>query len=255
VRNSVAGIAEQSPLTKPDTSSVSNQFSSKTTNRIILSSALVLLLVVWGVSRQHITAVSGGLLESYKGSMLRFPLQTKVATGATLAVLGDAMAQTRDPLQKFYDPRRAASFAAFDGCYRFFQHKAFPFIISICQGRVLGSILSALPGVSLEGNLRMGLAALERTLIYQLLVIPLLYYPIFFTFTGYLQGLNPREILSRAKTSFLPCWKRNLMFWIPTQMFMFGVIDEKWQIPFACVMGMLWSMILSVTAGNANKKG
>jgi len=32
---------------------------------------------------------------------------------------------------------------------------------------------------------------------------------------------------------------------------MFGLIDDKWQIPFACVMGMLWSTILSVTAGNA----
>jgi hypothetical protein len=30
----------------------------------------------------------------------------------------------------------------------------------------------------------------------------------------------------------LPCWKRNLMFWIPIQLLMFELIDEKWQIPF-----------------------
>ena len=43
------------------------------------------------------------------------------------------------------------------------------------------------------------------------------------------------------------------MFWIPTQMILFGVVAEKWQIPFACFMGMLWSMVLSKTAGNTKK--
>jgi len=191
------------------------------------------------------------LLASYKATMVQHPLQTKVATGSFLAVVGDALAQIREPSQTTYNPRRAASFAAFDGCYRFFQHNAFPFIISLCDGKVLGSLLSSLPGVIIGPSLKQGLAALERTLVYQLVVIPLMYYPIFFTFTGYLQGLRPAEILQRAKTTFLPCWKKNLMFWIPTQMVMFGLIDEYWQIPFACVMGMLWSMILSVTAGNA----
>jgi Mpv17 / PMP22 family len=254
IGNSVADVKEQIPLTEHGVSSFANRLPSKKITGMALSSVLVLLVVVSASSHHSITVHSVRFLEKYKGSMVRFPLQTKVATGATLAVLGDALAQTRDPLQKHYDPRRAASFAAFDGCYRFFQHKAFPFIISKCQGGFLGGILSAMLGVSLGSNVRLGLAALERTLVYQFLVIPLLYYPIFFSFTGYLQGLKPKEIWRRARTSFLPCWKRNLLFWIPTQMIMFGLIDEKWQIPFACAMGMLWSMILSVTAGNAYKK-
>lgn len=189
-------------------------------------------------------------LASYKASMARSPLITKVATGATLAVLGDGLAQVRDR-DSTYSPRRAFSFAAFDGCYRFFQHNAFPLIITVCQGRLLGGILSALPGVTVGTNLRLGLAALERTLLYQLAVIPLLYYPIFFSFTGYLQGLTRQEIWARAKLNFFPCWKKNLLFWIPAQMVMFGLIPIDWQIPFACVMGMIWSTILSVVAGNA----
>mmetsp|Transcript_32982 Transcript_32982/g.94732 ORF Transcript_32982/g.94732 Transcript_32982/m.94732 type:complete len:311 (-) Transcript_32982:69-1001(-) len=220
---------------------------------IVISFVTASVLVASSASRSFIANYALSLLESYKGTMVRYPLETKVATGATLAVLGDALAQTREPNQTSYNPRRAASFAAFDSCYRVFQHNAFPFIISICQGKMIGGLLSALPGVAVGPNLRAGLAALERTLVYQFAVIPLLYYPIFFTFTGYMQGLKPKEIINRAKTSFLPCWKKNLMFWIPTQMIMFGLIDEKWQIPFACVMGMLWSSILSVTAGNANK--
>jgi hypothetical protein len=43
------------------------------------------------------------------------------------------------------------------------------------------------------------------------------------------------------------------MFWIPTQFVLFGAISEHWQIPFACVMGMLWSAILSLTAGKTTK--
>lgn len=230
---------------------VANISSKKKLVGMTASSLLFALVVASTASRQFIVDYMLSLLASYKTTMVRYPLKTKVATGAILAVLGDALAQTRDPSEKAYDPRRAASFAAFDSCYRFFQHNAFPFIISICKGNVLSSIFSGVTGAVVGSNLRLGLAALERTLVYQLVVIPLLYYPIFFTFTGYLQGLTPAEILQRAKTSFLPCWKRNLMFWIPTQMVMFGLIDEKWQIPFACVMGMLWSTILSVTAGNA----
>jgi hypothetical protein len=57
----------------------------------------------------------------------------------------------------------------------------------------------------------------------------------------------------RAKKNFFRCWKRNLIYWIPAQLVMFGLVDEKWQIPFVCVMGIIWSLILSATAGEAKK--
>ena len=53
------------------------------------------------------------LLESYKQLLSAHPLPTKMATGATLAVCGDAIAQSQDESSE-YDKRRAASFAAFD---------------------------------------------------------------------------------------------------------------------------------------------
>jgi protein Mpv17 len=191
------------------------------------------------------------ILDSYKKSMVLHPLQTKVATGASLAIMGDAMAQSMELNIQHYDTRRAASFAAFDGSYRVFQHLAFPVITGHCKGRVLTGLLSVIPSLVVGGNLRLFLAAVERTLTYQLAVIPLLYYPVFFMFTGFIQGLSVSESFQRAKQNFLPCWKRNLMFWIPIQLVMFGLVDEKWQIPFVCVMGVIWSTILSVTVGKA----
>jgi hypothetical protein len=223
-------------------------------------------------THMYLTSSSINLFERYNYLLKYKPLRTKVITGATLAVLGDGIAQLRASsssttsssqiMNEHYNLRRALSFATFDGCYRIFQHMAFPYIISLCQGQVLGKILLLLSSSSTTSstttmggtNIQLACAALERTLVYQLLVIPLLYYPIFFTFTGYIQGLNPRQILQRAQTNFLPCWKRNLLFWIPCQFIMFSIITERWQIPFACLLGMLWSSILSVTAGNATNK-
>eukprot|EP00578_Thalassiosira_sp_NH16_P029521 CAMPEP_0181090834 /NCGR_PEP_ID=MMETSP1071-20121207/8075_1 /TAXON_ID=35127 /ORGANISM="Thalassiosira sp., Strain NH16" /LENGTH=80 /DNA_ID=CAMNT_0023172931 /DNA_START=122 /DNA_END=361 /DNA_ORIENTATION=+ len=61
------------------------------------------------------------------------------------------------------------------------------------------------------------LAAMERSLASQLIIVPFMYYPVFFTFTGFMQGLNFDEGLERAKENFIPLMKRNLLFWIPVQ--------------------------------------
>jgi hypothetical protein len=173
-------------------------------------------------------------------------------TGAALATFGDYLAQVKEmrSSNKEYSVPRALSFAAFDSCYRMFQHLILPMIVLLGKGHFTHNLLSSIPLVTT--NLAFA-AALERTLMYQFGVIPFFYYPIFFTFTGLMQGLTLKETYSRAKKNFLPCWKKNLLFWIPTQMVMFGLIQENWQVPFVCVMGIIWSMILSVVAGRATK--
>jgi hypothetical protein len=112
---------------------------------------------------------------AYQRALLSSPLRTKVATGAILAILGDALAQsttassTSSSLTKtsttfVYDKRRALSFAAFDSCYRIFQHFMFPAVITLCQGNVLNKFV---PSILLPMT-----SALERTLLYQLLIVP-----------------------------------------------------------------------------------
>ena len=222
---------------------------------VLVLGSLVLLLDTFvdaSLPLESLKILLRNTLQNYKNSMIQRPLITKVTTGASLAVLGDALAQTRE--SEGYSPRRAFSFAVFDSCYRMFQHFAFPAIVGVCRGRFIGSILSAMPFVTVGTNLVLFLAALERTLMYQLGVIPLFYYPVFFTFTGFLQGLSLKGTWQRAKANFLSCWSTNLKFWIPIQLIMFGLIDENWQIPFVCVMGLIWATILSVIAGRANEE-
>lgn len=223
--------------------------SSSLIQRLLLAS----ILTAVAMFRTKVTTVplqflgwfcSDVLYKPYQTSLVNNPLVTKVFTGAFLSLVGDAVAQATAN-EGEYDKRRALSFAAFDSCYRVFQHHMFPFIIGLGKGNVVKYIL---PKFLLPAA-----AAIEQTTLYQFGIVPGLYYPIFFTFTGFIQGLSLSQSASRMKRQFFPCWKRNLMFWIPTQMVLFGLVAEKWQIPFACLMGMLWSVLLSKTVGNSKK--
>jgi hypothetical protein len=192
-------------------------------------------------------------LSGYKELLKNHPLPTKMMTGATLAVCGDAIAQTQsktnDEDSVFeYDKARGASFAVFDMAYRALQHFAFPIIVATCHGQYLGSI-SILSNNNMIDTTQ--LAAMEQTLSSQLGIVPFLYYPAFFTLTGAIQGLTSSQALTRAKENFLPLMKRNLLFWIPVQFIQFGYIQEDLQIPFLSVAGLAWTFILSVYAGSA----
>jgi hypothetical protein len=180
------------------------------------------------------------VISFYKQSLLENPLDTKLATGGILALIGDAIAQSRDPTE--YDARRAGAFVAFDMLYRAVQCSLFPEITSICDGHYLGTIL---PGVDTTI-----LSTLEQTMTNQFLVIPLIYYPVFFSLTGYVQGLSKEATMQRVQTTIGPLLLRNWLFWIPVQYFQFGYVDEPLQIPFLCVVGLAWTFILSIAAGS-----
>lgn len=187
----------------------------------------------------------------YRGSLDVHPIGTSMVTGGILAFLGDLIAQKANassPDDK-YDPTRAASLVSFDVVYRASQCVLFPEIVKLCDGRHLGSIL---PMTDLSGDLH-NLAILEQTLTNQFVVIPFFYYPVFFTLTGFTQGLSAEASLERAQTTIVPLLKRNWLFWIPVQYFQFGYVEEQLQIPFLCVAGLAWTFILSATAGSAQK--
>jgi len=185
--------------------------------------------------------VGGGLLARYHEALQTDALRTQVATGVGLAVLGDAIAQKAGG-SNTYDTKRAVSFATFDACYRAVQHYLYPPMIAICHGSVLGSLI---PSQTIA-------AALEQSLVSQLLIIPTLYYPTFYAITGFVQGLTLEETVNRAKTAFWPLMRRNWAFWIPVQAIVFGAVhDEAQQISILIAAGLIWTIILSSSAGQA----
>ncbi len=186
------------------------------------------------------------MVTMYKDTLLEFPVATNMATGGVLALLGDAIAQSQN---KEYDSIRATSLVSFDIVYRATQCALFPLIVDVCDGSHLASPLSL---VTSDLDLH-ALATMEQTITNQFLVIPFIYYPVFFSLTGYLQGLSSDEIIDRARNTLVPLLKRNWLFWIPVQYFQFGYVDEPLQIPFLCVAGLAWTFILSAAAGSAKK--
>lgn len=198
---------------------------------------------------------SGGIdvLGVYKAQLAAHPLVTKMMTGATLAVCGDAIAQRKASSEE-YDVARASSFAVFDMAYRALQHYSFPILTTQLQGQFLGGISSVLLANFLSGPEALHAAAsMEQTLGSQLIIVPFLYYPAFFSLTGAMQGLDGTASLKRAQENFLPLMKRNLLFWIPVQFVQFGFIPEDLQIPFLSCAGLAWTFILSVSAGSAKQ--
>jgi len=186
------------------------------------------------------TAVQG-----YQHALQTDALKTQMETGIALAVVGDAIAQ-KTQTQEPYNVNRAASFAAFDACYRAAQHYLYPPMIAACHGAVLGTLL--------PNNLQFA-AAMEQALVSQLVLIPIVYYPAFFAITGAVQGLTMKETVNRAKGSFWPLMKRNWLFWIPLQASVFGLVpDENTQISILIACGLAWTIILSALAGSATPK-
>jgi protein Mpv17 len=187
-----------------------------------------------------VSSAASFAFESYQALLVEHPLATNIGTAGALAAAGDAVAQRRG----VYDAKRGLSFVAFDAAYRGgFQTPLLPWIIEHCHGDVLGQL------VPFDANV---LAAAECTLFNQLTVIPLVYYPLFFGITGYVQNLDGDASLARAKAQFGTLCVRNWKFWIPANFLQFCLLPGEWQVPYTCAMGFAWNIILSASAGDAS---
>jgi len=180
----------------------------------------------------------------YGSSLATRPLETNVITAAVLGFGSDYFAQLRDA--ESYDRRRGVSIAAFSVAYRgIFQYHAFSIMHNLLKGDALAALIHA-------GQTTRVLAALERTLFNQFLIVPAVYYPLFFALTGAIQGLSPAASLRRARANFLPLMGTTLKFWLPLNLVQFSVMPVGWQVPFVCAVGFAWTAILSVKAGKCS---
>jgi hypothetical protein len=124
------------------------------------------------LDKNHLQEFVGSIYTKYKHMLDAKPLQTKIITGCTVAFVGDAIAQSREPSD--YNLKRAASFVAFDGCWRAVQVITYKPLIETCTGQFSKSLLNQLPLETLSQQAESShlLGAMEQTLVSQLVLIP-----------------------------------------------------------------------------------
>uniref|UniRef100_A0A7S3AQ08 Uncharacterized protein n=1 Tax=Haptolina ericina TaxID=156174 RepID=A0A7S3AQ08_9EUKA len=174
------------------------------------------------------------LASAYTTALATAPLQTKSATAAIVAVVGDALAQRSDPTVAGYEVMRGQSFAAFGALYSgAWQHHLFGWLSTHCTG---------------------SFAAAQCTLLNQLLVVPLLYVPMFFLLSGLTRGLGLKAIVAGARQRYLPLLCSNWRFWLPVQTLCFACLTPDLLVPVTCCAGIVWNLILSSIAYSSNTK-
>jgi Mpv17 / PMP22 family len=91
--------------------------------------------------------------------------------------------------------------------------------------------------------------AAAKVALNQLVIVPLVYMPLFFAVTGALGGLDGNQSWARARTLYTPLLTRNYFFWLPTQFVQFFLLPAEWQIPFVSMASLLWTIVLSSVGG------
>jgi hypothetical protein len=90
--------------------------------------------------------------------------------------------------------------------------------------------------------------AVGKLAVNQFIMIPVVYMPLFFAFTGALSKLSVEQSIQRAQSMYLSLLKRNYFYWLPMQLVQFLLIPTEWQIPYISVASLLWTVVLSSIA-------
>ena len=150
-------------------------------------------------------------------------------TAAVLGGAGDFVAQLAESASKpnkaeakvTLDPTRSASMIAFSAIYTgAFQ----AWWINTLQENV------HLADPVLDAAVKTGLC--------QFGTIPLVYMPLFFLITGAVRGMGLEASIANGKENYVRIYSRNVLFWIPVQMYQFLFVSPEWQIPFLCAGGL-----------------
>lgn len=179
-----------------------------------------------------------------------YPLQAAVTFGMSSKLIIDAVVQRSEQLWDpsstgvwQYDTRRGISFAAFGAIYLgFCQHAIY--------SRMFPSILSALAIQSTPAR------ALTQLTLDQLVVFPVIYFPLYYGIQGTVNSDSIDSIVSGFRDGLRSCWA-NLWedclsawaVWAPVQLANFGLVARHWRAPFVTATGFLWTAYLSSKRG------
>ena len=125
-----------------------------------------------------------------------------------------------------------------------FQHGLFGWLNHHCDGATLAAWL---PELDVHW-----LAAAEMTLVNQLLVVPLLYMPLFHLVKGLAKGRGPRMCAADLRRQGFALLRIGWAFWLPVQCTLFALCPIELLVTSMAMAGVCWNFILSTLSNRGH---
>mmetsp|Transcript_25230 Transcript_25230/g.42275 ORF Transcript_25230/g.42275 Transcript_25230/m.42275 type:complete len:189 (-) Transcript_25230:285-851(-) len=170
------------------------------------------------------------------------PVKTKIWTGFLLGCSSDLAAQARE--RKGWDARRTSGFAMFGAGYMgCFQHHLF------ARYAQLWPVTNAIGTGMMVTNVAKTLAA------HQLVIYPLVYFPVFFLITGTVGlGLSLQEVRDKLRNEWWETYKIGVVVWTPAMLVQFCFVPVPLQVLYITACSFAWTTYLSNRCCSGPKK-
>ena len=179
-------------------------------------------IAIWGTS----------CYRAYDGLLARHTLKTTTVSGTVLGLAGDGMTQAmmlRPPEQ--YDVRRGFAFGLFGG--------ALTGPVNFVWLRQLNSIVRHLaPGGG-------AVAIIAKVTIQSLVFQPMIYVPLFLSFTAAVWDRPWTASLELARIEYRRTLRSVWAFWTPVCLATFSLLPLRQQAVFFSAVSLCWNAILS----------
>ena len=164
----------------------------------------------------------------YEKVLRHYPLQTKVASAASLGFAGDFFAQKIQHRDRDLDLERLFAFTAFGGLYTgAFNHVWLDWLSKTFPGKHFKAVA-------------------KKQFVQHGLLNPIIYIPLFYTFTGTLRGESWLTIKSKMVGGY---WETLLAIWAvwgPSTGLMFFVIPVRHHTLWLAGVSFGWTCLLSL---------
>ena len=185
------------------------------------------------------------LYAAYLRALRRRPLATQAATAGSIAGCGDLIAQdletrwkAQDSGEQGWDWTRTRAFVAFGCGYT----GAVQSVLFRSYERLFPAAPPAAPALS---RLR---PVLAKLCLNQFVVVPVLYFPLFFASTGLMRGSSAEQAYQAYSERWWPTCLANWGLWLPAQALQFGFVPLQLQVLYVSTVGLVWQTLLSVSA-------
>jgi protein Mpv17 len=186
-------------------------------------------------------AQSTSLWANYNRLLVEKPVLTKSITSGVIAFVADVACQ------KIMAAKKEGVEGAEESEIDWKRTAKFTIINTVLVGPLLhfwyGTLVAKIPGNSV-------ISTVYRVACDQLIFAPFCIIPAFFAFAQILDG-TPERIPDKLRADWATTMVANFSLWVPAQLINFKLVPAPFQVLFANMVGLLWSVYLSEVTAKA----